>query len=45
MSSERPTARELYPDLNWQEADEVSEDDLDAASDFFDRLVKQRKGE
>lgn len=27
-----------YPDLNWKEADEVSDEDLDAAADMFDRL-------
>lgn len=35
--------RDLYPELNWQEADEVGADDLVAAGDFFDRLVKARK--
>ena len=34
-----------YPDLNWKEADEVSDEDLDAAADMFDRLKESNSTE
>jgi len=33
--------KQKYPELNWQEAEEVSEDDLQAASDYLDVMVKE----
>jgi len=34
-----------YPDLNWQEAEEVCPEDLEAASDMLDRLVSISKSD
>jgi len=35
--------KEKHPNWNWQEVEEVSDDDLQAAAEYFDRLVIQSK--
>lgn len=37
--------KKKYPTLNWQEAEEVCNEDLEAASDMLDRLVSISKSE
>ncbi len=32
-----------YPDLNWEEAEEASPEDLEAAAESFDRLILKLK--
>jgi len=31
-----------HPDWNWQEAEEISEEDLEAATEYYDRLVENQ---
>ena len=35
--------KKKYPDLNWQEAEEICSEDLEAASDMIDRLINEKK--
>ena len=34
-----------YPDLNWKGADEASPEDLEAAAEYWDKLVLELKDE
>jgi len=34
-----------YPDWNWDEADEASPEDLEAAAEYWDKLVLKIKDE
>lgn len=34
-----------YPDWNWDEADEISEEDLEAAANLFDKLISENHGD
>lgn len=35
--------KKKHPDWNWEEAEDVHEEDLEAAAEYFDRLVIQSK--
>jgi len=37
--------KEKHPDWNWKEAEEVSDDDLQAAAEYFDKLILEIKDE
>lgn len=37
--------KKKYSELNWQEAEEICPDDLEAASDMLDRLVSDCKSD
>lgn len=41
MSDKFEALKKKYPDLNWKEAEEVFEEDLDAAADLYDNLLKK----
>lgn len=32
-----------HPDWNWAEAEEINEEDLEAAADMYDRIIKEQK--
>lgn len=33
--------KQKYPKLNWQEAEEIDDDDLEATSDYWKRIVNK----
>jgi len=39
MSDSYDKLKNKYPDWNWEGADEASPEDLEAAAEYFDRLV------
>jgi hypothetical protein len=45
MNSERfEQFKKYHPELNWEEAEEISPEDLEAAAEFFDQLLAKVKG-
>jgi len=44
MTSEKFEAfKKAHPELNWEEAEEIHPEDLEAAAEFFDRLLTEVK--
>jgi len=42
MGYEEAKEKDPEPDFNWTEAEEISEEDLQAAQEYLDRIIESR---